>query len=262
MIILVLILFGLVLGSFVNALVWRLHEERDFVRERSECPHCHHVLAPKDLVPVASWLWLKGKCRYCHKRIPDTPLAELLVPVVFVLSYVYWPQPFVGVGLYTFVLWLVFVVGFAALALYDFKWFILPDKIVFPLMALTALQVLGAWVCFGQSWHVPVDAAIGALLMSGIFYGIYLISGGKWIGYGDVKLALVLGALAGGALPALLVLLVASVVGLVVALPLLLTGRATAKSHLPFGPLLLTGTLVVVLWGTSIINAYTRLFTP
>src|SRR5579859_6630448 len=127
MIVVLLIVLGLCFGSFVNALVWRLHEHRNFVNERSECTHCHHVLAPKDLVPVVSWLLLRGKCRYCRKPIQDTPVAELLVPALWVVSYVYWPHAlYSSLGLFTFVAWLLFVVGFVALAIYDFKWFLLP----------------------------------------------------------------------------------------------------------------------------------------
>src|SRR4029079_16791155 len=98
MILFLLVVFGLVFGSFINALVWRLHAGRDWVKERSECTHCHHPLAPKDLVPVISWLWLRGRCRYCHKPIDDSPLVELAVPFLFVLSYCFWPMPLAGVG--------------------------------------------------------------------------------------------------------------------------------------------------------------------
>lgn len=262
MIVVLLIVAGLLFGSFINALVWRLHEKRDWVKERSECPHCHHQLAAIDLVPVLSWLFLQGKCRYCHKPIPDSPLVELALPALFVLSYVYWPQPLEGLGLYTFVFWLVFLVGFVALALFDFKWFLLPDVIVFPLIGLAAVQLIGGFLFFGATWRDVAGSLIGAAIMSGLFYAIFVLSKGKWIGFGDVKLAIVLGLLAGGALPALLVLFVASVTGSLLALPLVVTGRATRKSHLPFGPMLITGAIVVVLFGQAIIDWYTNLVFP
>src|SRR5690606_23636863 len=107
-VILALIVSGLILGSFVNAFVWRLHEKKDWVGGRSECPHCHHKLAPKDLVPVLSWLSLGGKCRYCHKPIPDSPLVELAVPVLFVLSYIFWPMGYGNESLFVFACWLLF----------------------------------------------------------------------------------------------------------------------------------------------------------
>lgn len=256
---LLLVVLGLLLGSFVNALVWRLHEKKNWISDRSECPHCHHKLGVLDLVPVFSWLFLKGKCRYCRKPIPDSPLVELAVPALFTASYVFWPEPLEGAGLYAFVFWLVFVVGLVALAVYDLKWMLLPDVIVFPLIGLAALQVLGRFILFDGSWQELMGSLTGAAVISGIFYGIFALSKGTWIGFGDVKLAIVLGLLAGGVVPALLVLFVASVIGSLLALPLVLTGRASRKSHLPFGPMLIAGVVVVVLFGQAIIDWYANL---
>jgi leader peptidase (prepilin peptidase) / N-methyltransferase len=258
MIPLVLVVLGLCLGSFVNAFVWRVHEHRDWVRERSECPSCHHQLAAKDLVPVFSWLWLRGKCRYCGKPIQDTPLAELAVPALFLLSYLVWPEPLHGAGLFRFVLWLVLLVGFVALTLFDLRWFLLPNKVVFPLVGLGAIWVAGGLV-LGGSWRDVLGSAAGAAIIAGLFWILFQVSKGKWIGFGDVKLGILLGMLAGGVLQACLVLFIASLTGLLVALPLVLQGKAHRKTLLPFGPLLLAGTIVVQLFGTDIINWYTRL---
>lgn len=259
MITILLIVAGLVLGSFVQALVWRLHAGKDWVRGRSECPRCHHQLAAADLVPVLSWLWLRGKCRYCRKPIADNPLVELAVPALFVLSYAFWPVELSGEGLFTFVLWLLFLVGFVALTVYDLKWFLLPDKIVFPLMGLAAAQVLAVAVVFGPFLATVLGAAAGAAVLSGLFYTLHRMSGGRWIGFGDVKLAVVLGLLAGGLLEAILLLFVASVLGMLVSLPLLVAGKATRKSHVPFGPFLLAGMVVVQLFGADILDWYTSL---
>jgi prepilin signal peptidase PulO-like enzyme (type II secretory pathway) len=259
MIVLALVVFGLIFGSFVNAFVWRLHEKRDWVRERSECPHCHHQLAGKDLIPVVSYLMLKGKCRYCHHKIDDTPLAELAVPALWVTSYVCWPQPLHGAGLFAFGFWLVFVVGLVSLALYDFRWFLLPDKVVFPLAGLAAVQVLGAWLLYHGSWRSVAGSVLGAALISGIFYAIFVVSKGTWIGGGDVKLGVVLGLLAGGPLESMLLLFIASVAGTIFALPSVAAGKASRKVHLPFGPFLILGLIVVRLFGASLINWYTGL---
>ncbi len=257
--VLLLIFAGLMFGSFINALVYRLHEKKNWVTGRSECPMCHHLLGPLDLVPFFSWFFLGGKCRYCHKPIPDSPIVELALPALFVVSYLFWPQPLQGEGLYAFIFWLVFLVGFTALAVYDLKWFLLPDVIVFPLIGLAAAQVLGRFVFFGNDWRELTGSLVGAAVISGLFYAIYAFSKGKWIGFGDVKLAVVLGLLAGGALPAMLVLFVASVLGTIMSLPLVLTGKANRKSHLPFGPMLIAGVVVVVLFGQAIIEWYSNL---
>src|SRR4051812_9838145 len=103
--ILMLGVLGLILGSFTNALVWRLHEQQKETKKqkaknkkelsilhgRSMCTHCHHKLAWQDLVPLFSWLWLRGRCRYCHQKIDDNPLVEALLGLVFIISYIYWP---------------------------------------------------------------------------------------------------------------------------------------------------------------------------
>jgi prepilin signal peptidase PulO-like enzyme (type II secretory pathway) len=256
MIVLLLAVVGLSLGSFVNAFVWRLHEGKDWINGRSECPHCHHQLAAKDLVPVVSWLLLRGKCRYCHKPIPDSPLVEILVALLFVLSYIVWPLPLSGVELFDFVLWLMFVVGFVALAVYDLRWFLLPNIVVFPLIGLAAVQVAGDWFFGDRSWSTLTGPLIGAATISGLFYALFAVSKGTWIGFGDVKLGIALGLLAGGPFAALLVLLLASLIGTLAALPLVLQGKATRKSHLPFGPLLIAGIIIVTLCGESLIDWY------
>jgi leader peptidase (prepilin peptidase)/N-methyltransferase len=287
MIIVVLIVFGLSLGSFVNALVWRLYkqaelaeapvakskkkakaltgEELSIVKGRSMCSHCHHPLAAKDLIPVFSWLALRGKCRYCHKPIPDTPLSELLVPALFVISYLAWPESLAATQpnhIVHFVVWLLVLVGFVALTIYDFRWYILPNKVVYPLVALS-----GAWAIYnlftvpgGQLIH-HIITLIGALAVSsGIFYALYQLSDGRWIGGGDVKLGLIIGFLVGTGLKGFLALFIASLIGTIVAVPGLLSGKMQRTSRLPFGPFLITATVVVVLYGDRLVDWYTRLF--
>jgi prepilin signal peptidase PulO-like enzyme (type II secretory pathway) len=255
MILLLLTVFGLILGSFVNALVWRIRKKRNWVSERSECTHCHHKLAALDLIPVVSWIMLRGKCRYCHKKIEDTPVAELALPALFLTSYYFWPMALEGRGLIEFIFWLVFLVGLLALTIYDFKWFLLPDKMVFPLVGLAAVQVLVV-SAYERDWRIIVGAVGGALVVSGIFYLLFQISKGTWIGGGDVKLGLILGLLAGGVLEGFLVLFAASVAGLIAALPAVLKGRANRKTQIPFGPFLILGLIVVKLFGKDILDWY------
>lgn len=259
MTVLVLALFGLILGSFINAFVWRLHEKKDWVRDRSECDNCHHKLSPLDLAPVISWILLRGKCRYCQSPIKDSPLTEIAVPALFVLSYFFWPMPLQGEGLLTFSFWLVFVLGFTVLAVYDFRWFLLPNKIVFPLIGLAVLQVLIQLVFFDAAWRDIWGAALGVTIISGLFYLLFTVSKGAWIGFGDVKLGIVLGILAGGPLPAILLLFAASVLGMIFSLRLVLAGEANRKSHVPFGPFLLAGMIVVQLFGADIIHWYQQI---
>ena len=275
MIIALLGVLGLIFGSFVNALTWRVHEQETLADKkgkkaeerrqalsiatgRSMCSHCGHELAAKDLVPVVSWLWLRGKCRYCHAKIQDNPLVEVTTGVLFALSYVLWPYDLHGVGLFQFVLWLGFVVGFVALAVYDLRWMLLPNRIVFPLIALAALQtvVRALWL---RSWPELYEPLLGALIIFGLFWGLFQLSKGTWIGGGDVKLAVVLGLLAATPLKAFLVLFFASLFGTLVSIPFLLRGKQGLKMRIPFGPYLLVATVVVVLVGTTVVNWYQRL---
>ena len=272
MIWLVLIVVGLCFGSFVNALVWRLRQQEltskkspvasrqskktySILRGRSMCPDCHHQLAAQDLVPLASWLYLRGKCRYCGKPISwQYPLVELLTAVLFVISYAWWPYALHGLGLYYFIFWLVFVIGFIALAVYDLRWLLLPNRLVFPLLILGVLEVAGSFVFYGSGWQKLAGAVWGILIASGIFYVIFQLSRGEWIGGGDVKLGVVIGLLLGGPLMSLLMLFVASCLGTLAGLPMLLSGKRNVR--LPFGPFLLAATVVVMLFGTSIISWY------
>jgi prepilin signal peptidase PulO-like enzyme (type II secretory pathway) len=270
-----LALLGVIFGSFVNALVWRLHEqaalagkkskvakkrrtELSITKGRSMCPHCGHELAAKDLVPVLSWLWLRGKCRYCGNAIPDSPLVELTAGLLFAVSYVVWPHGLHGVGLFEFTLWLAFLVGFVALAVYDLRWFLLPDKIVFPLTGLAAAQVVTVAV-WQQSLSALWMPAGGAAVVFGLFWILYQVSSGGWIGGGDVKLAITLGLLAGTPLRALTLIFFASLVGTLASVPQLAKGRSGLVRHIPFGPPLLLATIIVVLYGDRIAAWYQQL---
>jgi prepilin signal peptidase PulO-like enzyme (type II secretory pathway) len=271
-----LVILGLCFGSFSNAAVWRLHEQMEeqgktkpkkaylerlsISRGRSMCPHCHHELAAKDLVPVLSWLYLKGKCRYCHKPIPDTPIPEIVVPILFVGSYVFWPLHLGGSEIIVFALWLIMLVGLTVLFIYDLRWLILPDKVVYPL-AVVALLMAGFSYKSGQSSlaHYALNTVLAILVGGGIFYVLFQISQGRWIGGGDVKLGWVLGLFLGTPSRALLLIFVAAVAGSLVSIPLLVSKRLKRTSVIPFGPFLIMGAVVVQLFGSAILTWYEHL---
>jgi len=184
--------------------------------------------------------------------------VELATSVLFVVSYVAWPLGLNGVGLFQFVLWLVFVVAFVALAVYDLRWFLLPDRVVLPLIGLAVVQIIvvALWTHSLSALWQPVA---GAGIIFGLFWGLFQVSDGKWIGGGDVKLAAVLGLLAGTPLKAFLVIFFASLLGTVASVPILLKGRSGLKLHIPFGPYLLLATVIVVLYGTVAVSWYENL---
>lgn len=273
-----LVVFGLCLGSFVNALIWRLHAQEllkdkkkqtkatkdelqklSIVHGRSMCLSCHHQLAPADLIPVVSWIMLKGKCRYCQHKIEDTPVAEILTAFLFVLSYVFWPYALHGFGLAAFYFWLVFVVGFVALALYDVRWYMLPDRIVFPLVALALLELIAHVLFFHGGFAAVASSFWGVLIASGFFFVLFQISRGAWIGGGDVKLGLVLGILIGGPMRSALLLFFSSALGSMLSVPLLIMGKVKPTAHIPYGPFLLVSATIVQLFGVHITNWFNGL---
>jgi prepilin signal peptidase PulO-like enzyme (type II secretory pathway) len=291
LILITLFVVGLCLGSFVNAFIWRhyqtaqLREEAQNIKNthtkkkgnghpgklhaledkraklsilkgRSMCTHCGHQLQARDLIPVVSYLQLKGKCRYCGKKIEDSPLSELLTPLLFIVSYLFWPVDLQGSQIIIFGFWLVFLVGFVALALYDRRWYLLPHTIVLPLIGLAVVQSIVLAIIGPQGWTVIWQALLGALVIGGLFYLLYRVSNEKWIGGGDVTLGIVLGLLAGSASRALLLVFIASLLGTLVAIPLIVTKKAGRNTRLPFGPFLMLAAIIVVLFGRAILDWY------
>lgn len=268
MIYIILVILGLALGSFINALVWRIHmqgthkdaqQELSIVRGRSMCPECRHQLAAKDLIPVISWLSLKGKCRYCNQDISyQYPLVELMTACLFVVSYLFLTSRLnTWLLIFSFALWLLILVGLITLSIYDLHWMLLPNRIIFPMFGLVILRVLVT--IFEHNHHLLVleNSLWGLLIGAGLFYFLFQISKGAWIGGGDVKLGGLLGLLVGGPIAILLVIFLSSLIGTVISLPLMLTGNLTRSSKIPYGPLLIIGAIVVHLFG-SIITSWLK----
>jgi leader peptidase (prepilin peptidase)/N-methyltransferase len=274
----VVLLLGLAWGSFINALVWRLSQidrmlhskkkprglkpdQLSILKGRSMCPNCHTELRVVDLIPIFSWLSLRGKCRYCGQPISvQYPLVEILTMILFVLSYVFWPLMLSSVVSYVvFGLWLAELVILIALSLYDIKWMELPDKLVATLGALAVIQAI-ILIVSSSSWTGSlINHLIAIVFGGGIFWVIYVASKGTWIGGGDVKLGFVLGLIVGQAGASLLMLFLAALAGTLVSVPYLLGKKLGRRSQIPFGPFLCLACAVVVLFGQSVMDWYTSL---
>lgn len=273
MVIALLLLIGLVLGSFVNALVWRIYEtskeldkkkpSKQYLRQlsvtqgRSICPHCKHRLRAKDLVPVFSWISLKGRCRYCKKPISwQYPLVEVSTALVFLASYIWWPYDIQGIQFAAFSLWLVIITICMALAVYDIRWGILPNVLTYPLIGIAlvfgVLQAVGAQSVSSAFYNLLLACLVGG----GIFWLLYHVPGKELIGGGDVTLGWSLGLMVGTPGKSLLFIMLASVLGSLLSLPLLASKRLKIKSTIPFGPLLIVGEIITVLFGTKLIDLY------
>jgi len=274
---------GLVLGSFAGATTWRLRarqlredarhgekisstekrqvtklQPKSLTSDRSVCLHCGHELRWYDLIPLVSWLSLGGKCRYCHKPIGwFEPMIELGLATFFVISYLFWPsQLLTSVDIIQFVIWLAAGVGVAILFAYDMKWFLLPNVVVFPLIGLGALHA--AIVLFEGhfGWTVTLSILSSCAILSGLYYLIYIFSGRQWVGFGDVKLGLALALLLADWQLAILALFLANLIGTIIFLPFLLTGKLGRQTHIPFGPLLISGWAIAGLFGTNLLAWY------
>lgn len=282
-IIFILTLGGLVFGSFAGAQVWRLrarqlaedkttgepydkaeyrqligltkHRLRD---DYSHCLHCQKTLKWYDLLPLVSWLSTKGKCRYCSQPIGRfEPLIELGMTTYFILSFIFWPFALTApLEITGFVLWLIVGVQLVTLFAYDTKWFLLPDRVVFPLIALSSIYAV-IQLARAQELVLAILSLIGAIgILSGIYFVLWLISKGRWIGFGDVKLGIALGLLLGHWELAFLALFLANLIGCIIVLPGLAAGKISRTTRIPFGPLLILGFFTTALWGNAIISWY------
>jgi len=251
-------LLGLIFGSFINALVWRTKTKKSIMHGRSMCVHCHHELSWADLIPVLSWLFLRGRCRYCHGPISiQYPLVELATGGLFILSYLAWPRELVGPyeAVY-FGLWLIASILLVAMAVYDLKWMQLPDKFNWPFV-LSGL--MGVAVLSQIDISSVADYLIGLAAAWAFFAGLYFMSKGRWLGGGDVKFALGLGLWLGW--PKVVVgLMLAFYSASAVILPLLLLGVLSRRQPVPFGPFLIIGTIFGLLYGQMLIDWYQQTF--
>jgi prepilin signal peptidase PulO-like enzyme (type II secretory pathway) len=261
----ILLVLGLIFGSFLNAMVYRIHKKMDWVKSRSQCDHCQHTLAAVDLVPLFSWLFLRGRCRYCRKKLSLThPVVELSTGLVFATSYVFWPANLSDSGQnILFVSWLLTAVGLIALLIYDLRWMLLPSKILYPTAAIAAVGRAIYIVGFSSNKLDDLIAwGLGVLIASGIFWLLFTVSNGRWIGYGDVRLGLVTGTVLASPSLSFLMIFAASLLGCIVALPAVALGRTKLQSKIPYGPFLISATFLTLLWGNDLINWYKDTFLP
>lgn len=259
-------ILGTVMGSFVGAMTWRMHEGKDWVNGRSECERCHHKLGAIDLIPIVSYLLLKGKCRYCGKKISATALRlEAGTGLAFLVSALLfpsmvaekWVSPLASSVLTAkpwtialFLVWLFALVVMMALYTYDKQWHILPDGLVWTLLGASIVYSLIYCLeikSIGRTgWVEQVVPALAPLF--GIYLIVFVLSQGKWIGFGDVKLCFALGFFLTW-WQGLLVLFLANLLGSLSAVPKLRKHQVKMNTQIAFGPCLILATYIVALIG-------------
>ena len=246
---------GLMIGSFLNVVIWRVPRDESVVRPRSHCPSCGHPVRPYDDIPVVSWVVLRGRCRDCGERISIRyPLVELGTAVLFGITGAHfglsWELP----------AYLYLVAIGVALALIDIDVHRLPNKIVLP--SYVVVPVLLTIASLGNDdWNALLRAGIGGVALYAVYF-LLRLAYPQGMGFGDVKLAGILGMylawLGWGqlAVGAFLGFLLGGVVGGA----LMVVNRANRKSKLPFGPFMIAGAYLAVLFGAQISDLYLDLF--
>jgi len=251
----IFVLLGMVIASFLNVCADRLPVGQSLVYPPSHCPACSRRLAAKDLIPVFSYLWLRGRCRYCKAPIPRRVLwVEVSTAALFGLAF--WQYGLsieLPVALFYISLFMVFLV-------IDLEHGLILNRMVYPALALALLLSIFFTIFLPQVGIVPdiARAAIGGGIGFVVFLLIVIVSRGG-MGFGDVKLAALIGLATGFPL-VILALIMGMILGGLAAVILLGFRIKKRKEAMPFGPFLAVAAIATLLWGSQILNWYLGIF--
>ena len=252
---LLIFLLGISIGSFLNVLIYRFPKRENFLISRSFCPKCHHKLNWSDLIPLFSFFLLRGKCRYCKKSISfHYPLIEFLTGILLCLIFYRLEINFLFFIYFSIISILLILIFF-----YDLKYYIIPNIAVYSLIVFTLIfnvfSKIFPEILILAPEYSTLNTIYTALGASFCFFLIFLISQGKWLGFGDVKLIFFMGLFLG--FPKILIaIFLASLIGSIIGLGLIALGKKGFKSEIPFGPFLIMGTYFALFWGQNFINWY------
>jgi leader peptidase (prepilin peptidase) / N-methyltransferase len=253
-------ILGAAVGSFLNVLVFRSVRSRDWVRGRSVCDFCQKPLTWYDNIPLLSFLFLRGHSRCCQQKLSLAhPVVEFLTGIMFV--WWYWggslffkltTQPLVTLQP---LFWLLVGIMLLGILVADALYMIIPDILVISLALLVLvyrLTLLSLGIMRGADFLAMLA---GMLLVTGFFVALFLFTKGKGFGLGDVKFALPMSLLLGW--PNILVgIFIAFILGSIVGLILLFSQKRKLKQAIPFAPFLVTGTIMALLFGDSLLHWY------
>ncbi len=240
-----ILFFGLAVGSFLNLLADRLPKGEDVFTKPSHCDFCKHKLSALDLIPLLSFIFLKGKCRYCKKRLSlKYPVTELVTGLGFLGIYKYFDITSVPFLLILFSVLLVILLS-------DLWYFIIPDS-----MLVVGIVTTIVYKLFFQStdFWFSLITGVAALLF---FYFLHIVTRGRGMGFGDVKYAFLMGLLLG--FPAVVIsLYIAFLTGAGVGIILIIIGSARLKTRIPFGPFLVLATAITFIWKEQLTILFLR----
>ncbi|MBT4850419.1 prepilin peptidase [Candidatus Parcubacteria bacterium] len=258
MMVVFIFILGLFVGSFLNVVVLRLHRQESFVKGYSKCLFCGHRLYARDLVPLFSYLQLRGKCRYCkHGFSAQYPMVELATGLTFALVFTnifphFTQMTLVWQDWVQFFLWLTMTAFLIIVFIYDLKYYLILDVVVIPaaILAFIFNMLLGV---------NPLSMLLAAVVGGGFFLIQYVVSKGKWIGGGDIRLGFLMGIILGW--PQILTaLFIAYVLGSLISVGLLLFSKKHMSDKVPFGTFLAIATFLTMLYGQQLVHWYMNLF--
>jgi leader peptidase (prepilin peptidase)/N-methyltransferase len=253
LLIIIFALLGLAIGSFLNVCIDRLPRNESIVLPSSHCEACQHKLSAKDNIPVFSYLALRGRCRYCQAVIPRRIFwVELATALIFALLCWHYGLS-AGLGVMIF-----YACLFITIFVIDLEQGLILNKVVYPGMVVALLLALVPEPGFSQLAAMRVaNAAIGGAIGFAIFLVIAIVSRGG-MGWGDVKLAALIGLATGFPL-VFVAIIMGAILGGIVAVALIIAKKRKRRETVPFGPFLAVAAMVTLLWGSNILSWYLRL---
>ena len=258
-----LFVMGLVWGSFLNVVIYRIAHGESPIKGRSVCPNCKKTISWKYNIPLLSFLYLKGRCVNCHKKISwQYPIVEMGTGVLFIWWFVIGRSFFLLADQpWSFIqplFWLVIGMLFVTIFMADLLFGIIPDSVNLAIFCLSLTYRLSL-VATGNMQFNDFLRAIAAGVILTLFFGfLWWITKGRGFGLGDVKLAPALGLLLGWP-KTLIAVFSAFVLGSLIGVMLLVVGKKRFGQTLPFGPFLVIGSVVALLWGGRLWGWYAGL---
>ncbi len=257
----IVFVFGTVIGSFLNVLIYRLPIGMDFKKGNSICPNCKHQLNWKDLFPLFSWIFLGGKCRYCKAPISSRyPIVEAINGTVYVLCYLFLTGGTAIEGLnLKLVGYMIMMSALIVVSWVDFEHQIIPDSMWIATL-VGGLFIIGDSLINGYfSKEFIISRVIGFFAVSGMFFIVALVTQGRAMGGGDIKLMAAVGFVIGWK-AVLISLFMSALFGVIYSIGRKLFAKKEMKGVIPFGPFLAMGSAVCAFVGEYLFDAYFSLF--
>jgi len=258
-----LFFFGAAIGSFLNLVIYRTQTGEQWVKGRSKCESCKHQLSWFENVPIFSFILLRGKCRHCSAPLSISHVVvESLMGTLFLwwyaVGFIFFQlsqQPFTVLQP---IFWLIVGVLLLTIIIYDYKYMLIPDGATIALLAMALLYRISLVLAGIMRPEDFFWTIAGMVLSVAFFYSLWYFTKGKGFGFGDVKLMAPLALLMGW--PSVWVgIFLSTIVGSVIGLAMIFLGKAAFGKPIPFGPFLILGTVLSLIWGDALVAWYVTL---